>query len=414
VIIPGEPRDDGAVGIRSPFPGSLDRDLVAQNGSEIVELAFFMRDRNQRPVPVREAGGLGTDRGSDDQKGERAILKWLDERDDLLAGREPRPKGDDAGPTIKLVCDSYLTHKEQQRDNGELKPSSFVEVYKSCLRITAAFGRGRLIVDLRPDDFRQFRNSLSKIRGPGSLGNEIQRIRSVFKFAFDEGLVETPVRFGEGFNKPSRKVVRIARAKKGRRDLQADQVRAILNKAGVPLKAMILLAVNCGFGNTDCGTLTFSALDLKQGWVDYSRPKTGAPRRAKLWPETVVALKAAIANRPEPKEKTDAKLVFITIHGGAWAKPVAGNDPIATLFRRLLLKLGFHRDGIGFYSLRRTFRTVADQVRDTHAIDLVMGHASAADDMGALYTQNIGDDRLEVIAAHVRSWLFPVSKKRVK
>ncbi|MBI3861848.1 MAG: hypothetical protein HY290_08120 [Planctomycetia bacterium] len=351
---------------------------------------------------------------ADDLKGERAILKWLDERDDLLAGREPRPKGDAAGPTVKFVCDSYLTHKEQQRDNGEMQPRSFVEVYKSCLRITAAFGRGRLIADLRPDDFRQLRKALSKIRGPGSLGNEIQRIRSVFKFAFDEGIVETPVRFGEGFNKPTRKVVRIARAKKGRRDLQADQVRAIIDEAGIPLKAMVLLAVNCGFGNTDCGTLTFSALDLKGGWVDYSRPKTGAPRRAKLWPETVLALRTSIAKRPEPKDKADAKLVFITSHGAAWAKPIGSNDPVGALFGRLLRDLDFHRDGIGFYSLRRTFRTVADQVRDTHAIDLVMGHASAADDMGALYTQNIGDERLEAIAAHVRTWLFPAAKKRVK
>ena len=140
---------------------------------------------------------------ADDPKGERAILKWLDERDDLLAGREPRPKGDAAGPTVKFVCDSYLTHKEQQRDNGEMQPRSFDEVYKSCLRITAAFGRGRLVADLRPDDFRQLRKALSKIRGPGSLGNEIQRIRSVFKFAFDEGIIESPIRFGKGFDKPA-------------------------------------------------------------------------------------------------------------------------------------------------------------------------------------------------------------------
>jgi integrase len=351
---------------------------------------------------------------ADDLKGERAIRQWLDERDDLLAGREPRPKGDAAGPTVKLMCDSYLTHKEQQRDNGEILPRTFVEYFNSCLRITAAFGRGRLIADLRPDDFRQFRNSLSQIRGPGSLGNEIQKIRSVFKFAFDEGIIDTPIRYGEGFNKPSRKVVRIARAKKGRRDLHADQIRTIIDSASATLKAMVLLAVNCGFGNTDCGTLTFSALDLKGGWVDYSRPKTGAPRRAKLWPETIKAIQAAIAKRHEPKETAHAKLVFITCHGGAWAKQEGSNDPVGSVFGRLLRDLGYYRDGVGFYSLRRTFRTVADQIRDKHAIDFVMGHAPDADDMGSLYTQSIGDDRLEAIAKHVRAWLFHAAKKRVR
>src|SRR5947207_562936 len=81
---------------------------------------------------------------SDDPKGERALNKWLDEKDDLLAGREPRPKGDDAGPTVKLICDSFLSHKKQQRDNGEIQPRTFDELFASCVRIGAAFGKGRL------------------------------------------------------------------------------------------------------------------------------------------------------------------------------------------------------------------------------------------------------------------------------
>src|SRR5450631_3508374 len=104
---------------------------------------------------------------TDDPKGERAIQKWLDEKEDLLAGREPRPVGD-AGPTVKFLCDSYLTHKQAQRDNGEIKALTFEELFKTCLRITAAFGRGRLVADLRPDDFRQLRNAIAKIRCAGS------------------------------------------------------------------------------------------------------------------------------------------------------------------------------------------------------------------------------------------------------
>ena len=50
---------------------------------------------------------------------------------------------------------------------------------------------------------------------------------------------------------------------------------------------MILLGVNCGFGNGDCGTLPVSALDLDGAWVNYPRPKTAIQRRCPLWPETV-------------------------------------------------------------------------------------------------------------------------------
>ena len=54
------------------------------------------------------------------------------------------------------------------------------------------------MADLTPDDFRKLRASLAKGRGPVWLRNEMQRVRSIFKFAFDEGLILTPVRFGQG------------------------------------------------------------------------------------------------------------------------------------------------------------------------------------------------------------------------
>ena len=351
---------------------------------------------------------------TDDPTGEKAVNIWLDQKDDLLAGREPRPKGDDAGPTVKLACDSFLTHKEQQRDNGEIQPRTFDELEKTCLRVAAAFGRERLVTDLRPDDFRALRKDLAKTRGLVALSNEIQRTRSVFKFAFDEGIIDVPIRFGKGFDKPSKDKVRIERNAKGRRDLSAEQIRAIIDKAGIPLKAFVLLAVNCGFGNNDVGTLPLSAIDLAAGWISYARPKTGVSRRAKLWPQTIAAVKAALDARPEPNDNAHSGLAFITKYGTAWAKGAAGNDPVGGEFKKVLKDLGFHRDGIGFYSLRRTFRTVADQVRDTHAIDLVMGHAADANDMGALYTQNIDDDRLAAVAEHVRRWLFPAKPREVE
>jgi integrase len=351
---------------------------------------------------------------TDDPKGARAIQKWLDEKEDLLAGREPRPVGD-AGPTIKFLCDSYLTHKQSQRDNGEIKPLTFEELLKTCLRITAAFGRGRLVADLRPDDFRQLRKAIAKIRCAGSLTNELARIRSVFKYGAVDGIITTPVIFGAGFAPPSRNVVRLERDKKGRQDLQAHQVRAIIDRATIPLKAMVLLGINCAFGNNDCATLPIEAVDLAGGWVSYSRPKNGTPRRSKLWPETVHAIQAALQKRPTPKDKAHAKLVFLTCFGAAWLKGTTpGNDSLNTMFGRILRELGHHREGLGFYSLRRTFRTVADQLPDQRAINLVMGHTVPANDMAGVYVQAIGDDRLEAVAEHVRRWLFPAKKKPAK
>jgi hypothetical protein len=66
---------------------------------------------------------------------------------------------------------------------------------------------------------------------------------------------------------------------------------------------------------------------------------------------------------------------------------------------------GLARDGRGFYALRHTFRTVADEVGDRPAVDLVMGHENGAD-IATHYVERIGDERLRKVAEHVRGWAF--------
>jgi integrase len=75
-------------------------------------------------------------------------------------------------------------------------------------------------------------------------------------------------------------------------------------------------------------------------------------------------------------------------------------------FGNLLKAVGLHRPGVGFYALRHTFRTVADGSRDQPAVNHVMGHAPAANDMASVYREGIDDARLVAVAEHVRAWLF--------
>ena len=125
------------------------------------------------------------------------------------------------------------------------------------------------------------------------------------------------------------------------------------------MKSMILLGTNCGLGNNDVARLLKSNLDLKTGWLVFPRPKTGVPRRAKLWPETIDAVKVVMSKRPEPKDPDDADDVFVTKMKCSWAKETAGNNPVSLMFKKLLKKEELYRPGVGFYSLRRTFETVA-------------------------------------------------------
>jgi integrase len=111
-----------------------------------------------------------------------------------------------------------------------------------------------------------------------------------------------------------------------------------------------------------------------------------------------------LAGRPEPKNPDLADLVFITQRGLSWAKDT--NDcPIAKETAKLLRRLHINgRKGLGFYTLRHTFRTVADEACDQSAVDFCMGHE--VPHVSAVYCETISDARLRAVADYVHGWLF--------
>jgi integrase len=329
-----------------------------------------------------------------------ALTKYLEQKDALHAGRKPRETSD--GTTVKELANRFLNAKQQLIDAGELSPRTWTDYKETCDQVLTAFGKQRLLADLDPDDFAALRNKLAKKWGPHRLGKTIQCVRCLFKFAYDDGLIPAPFRFGAGFKRPSKKTLRLNRAKQGQKLFTAEEVRRLLDASGVQLKAMMLLGINCGFGNSACAALPVPALDLATGWVDYPRPKTGIPRRCPLWPETAQAIREALARRKEPKDRADAALVFITKYGDGWGKDIA-DSPITKETRKLLDKLGIegHRN---FYTLRHTFRAVADEAKDQPAVDYIMGHE--VPHMSSIYRETISDERLRAITDHVRRWLF--------
>ena len=338
-----------------------------------------------------------------------ALQNYLDQRDDLHAGRTPRARTN--GLTIRELCNRFLTSKRHLLDNGEITDRTFHDYYSTCERVVSTFGRTRPVEELAASDFERLRSKLAKKRGPVALGNEIQRVRMVFKYAYDEGLIDRPIRYGQSFKKPSRKTLRKARAKNGKRMFEAAELRKAIDSASQPLRAMILLGINCGFGQTDVSSLPQSAVDLEGGWIDYPRPKTGIERRCPLWPETIKALREAIANRPKAKDAADADLTFITKYGKRWVKTHAtGNgsgtpaDALGQQFSKLLTELGIKRPGVSFYALRHTFETIGGESRDQVAVDHIMGHAR--DDMASLYRERISDERLKAVTDTIHNWLF--------
>jgi integrase len=301
-----------------------------------------------------------------------------------------------------------------------LSPRTWADYFSTCQRLVAGFGRDRLVIDLAADDFEALRAYLTKTMGPNTLANEINRVRVLFKYGYEAGLIERPVRYGPAFKRPSRRVLRQARHDKGPRLFEASELRAILDKAEQPLRAMVLLGINCGFGNGDVANLQFSNLDLDKGWANFPRPKTAIERRCPLWRETIEAIQEATAARKEPKDAADKDAVFLTRCRTRWVKvrpkveeDEDGNenqegmivdDAVSKAFTKVLKQLKLHRPGLGFYSLRHTFQTIGEGSKDAPAVGSIMGHADAS--MAAVYRQRIDDSRLVAVVNHVRTWLF--------
>ena len=225
-----------------------------------------------------------------------ALDRWLDVKDDLLAGRTLRPNTDEL--TVKELADRFLTSKRHQLDICEISARSFKDYFEICQRIADVFGKDRPISDLMPVDFEHLRAEFASTHGPARLAKDITVSRMMFKYGAENQLLERPVVFGSAFKVPKKAIRLRARRRNGRKDFDAEELRRIIDEAPEPVRTMILLGINGGFGQSDIAGLPLSAADLDNGWIHYPRPKTEVDRRISLRPQTVEALRKAIAKRP--------------------------------------------------------------------------------------------------------------------
>lgn len=362
---------------------------------------------------------------------DEALREYLAIKDELQAGFDPRIHAEEI--TLDRLCNEYLHNLKMRFDAGEVGRWTWRDRKKVAADVLEILGRNKVVKQIRPADFARLKNQLSLKHGPTQLKIVISRVKSIFKWGWESELLETAVRFGPDFKPPSAKAIRQAKQANGKKLFEADELRMVLNGktledgtqipgANPITRAMVLLALNAGLGNTDISELPISAIDLETAWLDFPRPKTAIERRCPLWPETVDALKVAIRERPQPKHADDDRLIFLTIFGERWVRMKLKDsgsgasttetpiDNVSRQFGKLLNNLGLKQRNRNFYSLRHTFRTVADETRDQPAIDSIMGHSPRSDDMAAVYREAISDERLRAVTEHVRGWLFGVEE----
>jgi len=129
-----------------------------------------------------------------------------------------------------------------------------------------AFGKQRLVEDLAANDFELLRADIADGCGTTCVGNDVQRTKTVFKYALRCRTYRRTDEICSSVSRPSKATFRKAKNDNAPKLFEAAEIRKLLNAANPQLKAMILLGINCGF-------------DLDAGWVTSPRPKTAVGHR---------------------------------------------------------------------------------------------------------------------------------------
>lgn len=335
-----------------------------------------------------------------------ALEKYLKEKEDWQAGRNPREVATTAATAVTLadLVNAFLSRSKGRVALGEISPVTFADHLWVGQRMVEHLGRNRDPSKLTPDDFAKFRTSIATKYAPARLNKTITASRMIFKWGHESELIHLP-RFGPDFKIAGKRLARSHKAATGAKLLTAEEIKALLKHADAQMTAIVLLGLNAGLGNADIAGLPISSLDLVSGVLDFPRPKSGVARRSPLWPETVAALQRLLPMR-RPRPETE-HLVFVNSRGSALLTVMpAGHrvDQVTTAFRKLATEAGIYRPRMGFYWLRHCTQTIGDEARDPLATAHIMGHSDGT--IGGHYREQISDERLQRVTDHLRTWLF--------
>jgi len=355
---------------------------------------------------------------------DRALTRYQREGPALHAGRLPASRLPGAAPgslTVGELVGRWLDNRAAAVESGRLAECTYRNYHHTASRLLAGLGVRRLVVNLGPADFERLISDCEY--GPTRRACFVTWARQVFGWAADQQLIAAVPVYGKAFRAGSAKERRELRYRAGANMFSAAQVRALVDAATPLMRAAVLLGINGGMGNTDiagleCSTVLLEGQDTAAmaaamaglgsgpgglgpgadtatgGHIFYLRKKNAVERFIPLWPETARAL-AGIYPTGGPR--------------GLWFTDRAGRalirgrtDGVASRFKRLSVKCGASEKRRGFYTLRHTFRTVADAAGDQHATARIMGHVIPG--MAGVYVEAITAERCAAVAEHVRTW----------
>lgn len=329
-----------------------------------------------------------------------ALREWERIRNEIELGNDPKPQ--DGAVTVDVAVNLFLDSKDAKVQSGDLSKATFNQYKLVCSWLKANLGEHRLVESIGPQDFVRLRARFPNDWTTTTIANQIVLVRTILKWVYDAGLIDKPVRYGDNFSKPSARRRKLERASKPKKEFSAAEIWTLHGKASAEVKAWILLAVNCGYGNSDLSRLRVS--DVQGEWLAVPRGKTGESRKAWLWPETREAITEVL------KGHTGSELLFTNSTGGPLVSDDGVSDSVTHAFYALKESCGLQRKGVGFYALRHVFATIAGDTKDQVCVDHIMGHSDAT--MAGVYREAVFEKRIKSVCSHVRKWLLAGKPKR--
>ena len=163
------------------------------------------------------------------------------------------------------MANRFLSAKQRLLESGDIASRTYAEYEATTDRIARVFGATRAVEDLGAEELKELRADIGKTWGAIRTVNEVGRVKAVFRYGHEAGLLPRLPTYGTEFRRPSKRTLRLERASRPARYFEPAELRQLIEAAGVHLRSMVLLAANCGFGNHDCEALPVDAVDLNRG-----------------------------------------------------------------------------------------------------------------------------------------------------
>jgi integrase len=286
----------------------------------------------------------------------------------ISLGQDMLPQEAKADPNISLkeLANRFIAAQSANWKNPKVTLMSYKQWLKRFLEDHSRLKASQFTVER----FADWKLSL-KAQGyaPETINHFLCAVRAIFSFAEDTGLIEKAPKLGRIKNESPPPL-----GAKEKPLYSPQQIQSLIKNAGFQLKAMLLLALNCGFGPKDLHDLKWE--DIEGERVTLPRSKTGVCQTYLLWAETYDSLQKIRQTRAaqifklakKGTHRNDTGHVFVTYCWKPWNK-----DAIAEEFRKLCKKADVPCYGI--YRMRHCASTAISMVASPHVQRKFMRHS---------------------------------------